>query len=219
MRPRVKICCIQDEHEAALAIHAGAHLLGLVGRGLSGPEVIEDDGRIGEIAASVPPGVVPVLLTRVNDPNELARQVVRTRVGAVQICDAVDPVCYEFIRRQAPGVRILQVIHVSGPSSLDEALEVAPHVDAVLLDSGTPQSDEPVYGGTGRTHDWAISARIVEAVDRPVFLAGGLRPHNVAEAFAQVKPYGLDLCSGVRTDGALDPHKLAAFLETTRSLG
>jgi phosphoribosylanthranilate isomerase len=216
--PRLKICCIQDEAEAALAVSVGADLLGLVGRGLSGPEVIDDDDRIAAIADAVPPGVVAVLLTREADPDALAAQVVRTRVGAVQICDAVPPAAWAAVRRAAPGVRILQVVHVGGPDALDDARAVAPHVDAVLLDSGTPQGATPAYGGTGKTHDWSISAAIVRAIDRPVFLAGGLTADNVAEAWATVRPFGLDLCTGVRTGGRLDPAKLTAYVAAARAL-
>ena len=79
--------------------------------------------------------------------------------------------------------------------------ELAARVDALLLDSGRPDAQVKTLGGTGLTHDWALSAEIVAQVDRPVFLAGGLRESNVAEAIAQVKPFGVDLCSGVRTEG------------------
>jgi phosphoribosylanthranilate isomerase len=174
--------------------------------------VIDDDDRLARIADAVPPGVVSVLLTRLSDPDALAAQVVATRVGAVQICDAVPSEAWAAVRRVAPGVRILQVVHVGGPEAFDEAIAVAAHVDGLVLDSGTPKGAQPVFGGTGRTHDWSVSARIVAAVDKPVFLAGGLRADNVVDAATRVRPFGLDLCSGVRTDGRLDPVKLAAYV-------
>jgi phosphoribosylanthranilate isomerase len=86
-------------------------------------------------------------------------------------------------------------------------------VDALLLDSGNPMLAVKEFGGTGRTHDWDISRRIVEAVGCPVFLAGGLTATNVAEAYATVRPYGLDACSGLRTDGRLDEEKLTAYCQ------
>jgi phosphoribosylanthranilate isomerase len=211
MRPRVKICCIQDPREAALAVSAGADAIGLVGRGLSGPEVIDDDDRIAAIADTVPPFVSSVLLTREQDPAALAAQVVRCRTTLVQIGDAVVPEAWAAVRDSAPNVGIVQVVHVSGEDAIAEAVRVAPFVDGVLLDSGTPTGPNPVFGGSGATHDWSISARIVEAVDKPVYLAGGLRASNVAEGVARVKPFAIDLCSGVRTDGRLDPEKLADF--------
>jgi phosphoribosylanthranilate isomerase len=85
-------------------------------------------------------------------------------------------------------------------------------VHAFLLDSGRPSLPTPEYGGTGRTHDWAVSAEFVRRSPHPVFLAGGLSAANVSEAIRRVRPFGVDLCSGVRTDGHLDPGKLRAFV-------
>jgi phosphoribosylanthranilate isomerase len=217
MRPRVKICCVLDEAEGRLAVDAGADMVGLVGPGLSGPEV-RDEAAIQRIAATIPPPVGSVLLTRVSDPDALAAQVVRCGTSIVQLCDAMPAAAWAAVRRAAPGVRILQVVHVSGPSAIAEALHVAPHVDALVLDSGTPSGPAPVFGGTGRTHDWAISAEIVRRVAKPVFLAGGIRPDNVAAAWQAVRPFGFDLCSGARIDGAMNAARLAAFFRAIRDL-
>ncbi|MEL6945686.1 MAG: phosphoribosylanthranilate isomerase, partial [Bacteroidota bacterium] len=92
------------------------------------------------------------------------------------------------------------------------AIEIAPQVDALLLDSGNPNLKVKTLGGTGKTHDWNLSCQIVDAVDVPVYLAGGLKTENVADAIAMVQPYGLDLCSGVRTNGYLDKEKLTQFM-------
>ena len=105
----------------------------------------------------------------------------------------------------------MQVIHVTGPESVREALQVASLVDALLLDSGNQSLAVKELGGTGRVHDWSLSRDIVRESPVSVFLAGGLRPDNVAEAIRAVQPFGVDLCSGVRTDGHLDENKLAAF--------
>jgi phosphoribosylanthranilate isomerase len=212
---RVKVCCIQDEAEARLAIDAGAHALGFVGPGLSGPEVM-DEGRIQRVVRSVPPGVASFLLTRVSDPAALAAQVLRCGANVVQICDEVEPEAWAAVRAAAPWVRIAQVVHVQDERAIARAQAVAPHVDAVLLDSGTPTGPNPVFGGSGRTHDWQLSARIVEVVDRPVWLAGGLRADNIVEAIRTVRPFGVDLCSGVRADGRLNPERLAAFFAAVR---
>ena len=89
---------------------------------------------------------------------------------------------------------------------------IAPFVDALLLDSGNQKLAVKELGGTGRVHDWRISRRIRDAVDVPLFLAGGLNAGNVAAAVAAVQPHGVDVCRGVRTDGKLDPAKLRAFV-------
>lgn len=207
---RVKICCIASAEEAALAVRHGAAALGLVGRMPSGPGVI-DDPRIAEIAASTPPAVATFLLTSETEPEAIVDHVRRCGTNTVQIVDAVEPTAYRALRRALPGVKIVQVIHVTGPESLDQAKTVAPLVDALLLDSGRPRAAVKELGGTGRVHDWSLSQRIVAEASRPVFLAGGIRPENAAEATRQVRPFGIDLCTGVRRDGRLDGERLRAL--------
>jgi phosphoribosylanthranilate isomerase len=211
VRPRIKVCCISSVDEAWTAIRAGASALGLVSAMPSGPGVIGDE-LIAEIAARVPPGVATFLLTSATDADAIIRQQRTARVNTLQLVDAVAPDVYPILRAELPGIALVQVIHVRGDESVDEAREVAPHVNAILLDSGNPSAAVKELGGTGRVHDWALSRRIREAVDVPVYLAGGLRPENVAEAVAHVGPFGLDVCSGVRTDGRLDGEKLAALI-------
>lgn len=209
-KPRVKICCIGSREEARLAVMHGASALGLVSEMPSGPGVIPDD-LIREIAAEIPPGVSSFLLTCKQDAAAIISQQRAARVNAVQICDRLTVAGYRELRDALPGISIVQVVHVTGPESVDEAAAVAPHVDAVLLDSGNQSLAVKELGGTGRTHDWALSRRIRETVTVPIFLAGGLKPSNVAEAVRQVEPFGVDVCSGVRTDGKLDETKLAEF--------
>jgi phosphoribosylanthranilate isomerase len=208
--PRVKICCIRDQGEAWTAIRHGAAALGLVSEMPSGPGVIPE-AEIRSIAARVPPGVASFLLTSRTDPSAIVDQQRRLGATALQLCDRPEPGTYRQLRASLPGIRIVQVVHVTGPEAVEEAREVAPEVDAILLDSGNPALAVKQLGGTGRRHDWSHSRRIREAVGVPVFLAGGLRPDNVAEAVEAVGAFGLDVCTGVRTDGRLDETKLARF--------
>lgn len=211
MRTRVKICCIASREEAAMAMAQGADLLGLVGPMPSGPGVI-DLASARTIAAATPPGVAAVLLTSATDPESLVAEARQVCPAVLQIVDAVPQASYVRLRAALPGIRLMQVLHVVGAATLVQARAIAPLVDALLLDSGRPDAPVKELGGTGRTHDWAISRRIVEAVGRPVFLAGGLDPGNVGEAVATVRPFGVDLCSGVRRDGRLDKSLLARFM-------
>lgn len=213
--PRIKICCISSVAEARAAIEHGASAVGLVSWMPSGPGVIPDD-RIAEIAATIPPGVDSFLLTCAQDVPIILRQQRRCGTSVVQLCDRLLRGTYAELRAGMPGVRLVQVIHVTGPEAVDEALEVAPKVDALLLDSGRPSLPVKELGGTGRTHDWRLSREIRDRCGRPIYLAGGLRPENVAEAARTVRPFGLDLCTGVRTDGRLDTDKLAAFVAAVR---
>jgi phosphoribosylanthranilate isomerase len=213
--PRVKVCCIQSLAEARAAVAAGAAALGLVSEMPSGPGVIAED-TIAAIAADVPPPVAPFLLTCRQDAAALAAQQRRVRVGTLQLCDRLRADAHAELRSALPGVRLVQVVHVTGPEAVDEAREVASRVDAVLLDSGNPGLAVKELGGTGRRHDWGLSRRIREALAVPVFLAGGLTAENVAEAIAAVGPFALDVCGGVRAAGALDGTRLADFFRAVR---
>lgn len=209
-KPRVKICCISSPTEAALAVAAGASALGLVSAMPSGPGVI-DESTIGLIARRVPPGVATFLLTSAQGVGAIVAQQHRCDVNTIQLVDRLPAGAHARLRAALPGIRLVQVIHVTGPTSIDEAVAVAPAVDAILLDSGDQTLPIKELGGTGRVHDWAISRSIREAIDVPLFLAGGLQATNVAAAIREVAPFGVDVCSGVRTDGRLDPSRLAQF--------
>ncbi len=209
-RLRVKICCIQSLEEVELAVRYGASAIGLVSEMPSGPGPIPEE-LIARIASRVPPGVDSFLLTSKQDPGAVIEQHRRTRTTAIQLVDSFPLAGYSKLRVGMPGIRIVQVIHVRDKSSFDEAVSVALHVDALLLDSGNPGAGVKELGGTGRTHDWDISLSIRNAVRIPAYLAGGLKAENVAEAIVRVQPFGVDVCSGVRTNGKLDEAKLAAF--------
>lgn len=215
MPPQVKVCCIADTGEADRAVAAGAAVLGLVSHMPSGPGVISDDmaARVAAHVRQTAPPVQTFLLTSRTAAEAIADQHAQVRSTALQLVDNVPHDELRRLRRLCPGVRLVQVIHVLGPASVDEACAAAPHVDALLLDSGNPHAAVKELGGTGRRHDWATSRRIRDAVwPLPLYLAGGLNAGNVAEAIATVQPHGLDLCSHVRTAGRLDDDKLRAFM-------
>jgi phosphoribosylanthranilate isomerase len=210
MLPRIKICCIANEREAVDAISFGASAIGLVGEMPSGPRPISDE-EIYRIAQTVPPPIATFLLTSQQTPQGIIEHHHRTKTNTIQIVDELARRDYAAIRDALPHVKLVQVIHITDEESVDEACEFASHVDAILLDSGNPKLAIKELGGTGRRHDWWLSRKIVETCGKPVFLAGGLNADNVREAIETVRPFGLDLCSGVRTDGMLDLTKLEAF--------
>jgi phosphoribosylanthranilate isomerase len=211
MVARVKICCIASREEARTAIRLGASALGLVSEMPSGPGVIPE-AAIRDIAETIPPGVSSFLLTSRQEVASIVGQQRRTGVNTIQLVDELPRGAHQDLRGALPGIRIVQVIHVQDEGAVEEAVSVADFVDALLLDSGNPNLAVKELGGTGRIHDWSLSRRIREAVSVPVFLAGGLTPANVREAIQSVSPFGVDVCSGVRTDGRLDPEKVAQFV-------
>jgi phosphoribosylanthranilate isomerase len=212
---RFKICCIASIAEAELAVAHGAAALGLVSAMPSGPGVI-DDATIRAVARWAPRDVRTFLLTSRTDPLAIVEQVRAAAVNTVQIVDALSPGGHAVLRERLPGIRIVQVIHVRDDATVREALAVAPHVDELLLDSGDPRAAVKELGGTGRTHDWSLSRRIVAESGVPVWLAGGLRAENAAEAIAAVGPHGLDVCSGVREGGRLSVDRLSSFAAAVR---
>ena len=181
----------------------------------SGPGVISDE-RIAGIAATVPPAIGTFLLTCRQKVSDIIEQQRFCRTNTIQICDHLTYGMHRDLKNALPGISIVQVVHVTGPESVDEAARLAPDVDAILLDSGNQKLAVKELGGTGRIHDWALSRAIRERIGAPLFLAGGLTPENVGQAIEEVGPFGLDLCSGVRTDGRLDRAKLKRFFAAVR---
>ena len=212
---RFKVCCIRDAAELALAVRHGASAVGLVSAMPSGPGPIPEDA-IARLLPRVPPGVDAFLLTSLTEVDALVDQHRRLPAPVLQLVDRLEAGAHARLRRALPGIRLVQVVHVEGDAAIEEAIALAGGVDALLLDSGRPGAAVKELGGTGRVHDWSLSRRIVDAVDVPVFLAGGLGPGNVAEAVARAAPYAVDVCSGLRPDGALDEARLVAF---TTALG
>ena len=213
MIPRIKICCISSSDEAKMAIKFGAAALGLVANMPSGPGVITDE-EILKIAQSVPPAISTFMLTSETSAEEIIEHHKRTLTNTIQIVDELKEGTYQKIREGLPAIKIVQVIHVIDEKTIDEALRISYSVDALLLDSGNPNLEIKELGGTGRVHNWALSRKIVEQSKVPVFLAGGLKAENVRQAIEQVQPFGIDLCSGVRSDNKLDPRKLETFFTT-----
>ena len=219
---RFKICCMASTEEAALAIAVGADAVGLVSAMPSGPGPIPDD-LIPHIAAAVPAPVATFLLASRTMAADIIPQARASHCNTLQFVDHVHAEEWPALREALPNLRLVQVIHVTGESAIDDAVDAAGRADLILLDSGNPRLAVKELGGTGRRHDWAISRRIaLEVQERrgvPVFLAGGLNPENVAEAIATVRPFGVDVCSSVRTADGLDPEKVEAFAAAVGSAG
>ena len=211
-KPVIKVCCIASVEEARIAVANGASAIGLVGKMPSGPGPISDE-RIYEIAKATPPPVATFLLTCETSINEIIRHHQRTFTNTIQIVDELSEGKYDELKKHLPAVKIVQVIHVVDESSVDDAVRISEYVDALLLDSGNPKLAVKELGGTGRVHNWKLSRKIVEQSLVPVFLAGGLNETNVRQAIEEVNPFGLDLCSSVRSNGKLDTQKLERFFE------
>lgn len=216
MRTRIKICCISSPAEARLAIRLGADALGLVGQMPSGPGVVGDEVA-AQIVRATPPPIATFMLTSETTVDGIEAHQRRVGANTIQLVDAVPPETYAQLHQALPAVKLVQVIHVLNEANVAEALmAVESGADALLLDSGNPMLAVKELGGTGRVHNWLISRQIVARSPVPVFLAGGLNPGNAREAIETVQPFGVDICSGVRTNGLLDERKLRAFIAAIR---
>jgi len=216
LNPKVKICCISSIIEAKMAIKAGASSIGLVGPMPSGPGIITND-LIREIASVIPSEISSFLLTSETSAEKIIKHYKQVHTSTIQMVDKLESGSYAEIKHAIPGIELVQVIHVLNEDSVQDAIIAAQNVDYLLLDSGNPNLKTKILGGTGQTHNWDISKRIREEIDIPLYLAGGLNSSNVREAIEYVQPYGVDLCSGVRTGGALDRVKLEAFFTALMS--
>jgi phosphoribosylanthranilate isomerase len=212
MKTSVKICCISNEEEAKIALKFGADVLGLVAEMQSGPGIFADD-LIQNIVKSVPSETLTFLLTPKTNPYEIIKHQQLTGANCIQLVDEVNVKDYQILRDNLLNIKLIQVIHVLDEKSIEEAKRYAEVADFILLDSGNPNLKVKELGGTGRIHNWELSQKIVESISKPVFLAGGLNPENIRDAIDFVKPYGVDICSGVRTNGKLDLEKLERFFK------
>ncbi len=197
-----------------MAAAVGADFLGLVGPMPSGPGILTL-AEARAVAQALPDDARPILLTAAETAQDIAREAAFVGVEAVQV---VRPLTGREARAlSGQGLHYLQVIHVEGPDALDLIDLYAEHCDAFLLDSGRPSQGQ--FGGTGRVHDWTLSAAFCDRAPRPVYLAGGLTPETVGAAIRQVRPAGVDICSGLRRNGALDPALLDTFMAAIDASG
>ena len=210
---KVKVCCISSLEEANMAISAGASAIGLVSEMPSGPGVISEE-LIAQIAKAVPNNIETFLLTSKQTVKEIIIQLNKCKTTTVQVVDDINEGSYKDIKSAIPHIKIVQVLHVENEESIKKAVIISKYVDAILLDSGNQRLQVKELGGTGRIHDWSLSKKIVEKVNVPVYLAGGLNSKNVVKAMKTVNPYGIDLCSGVRSNGRLDKLKLTEFFNS-----
>lgn len=213
---RVKICGITKIEEAQVALSCGADALGfLIGLGYRTDDEI-DASAAKKIIASIPPFVSSVLVTHRTEPGWVAEMCQKIGCSTIQLHGDFPLEDIPSLRLKVPYARLIKAVHVTDSSSLALAARAARWADAVLLDTKT----DTRIGGTGVTHDWSISARIVKEAGKPVILSGGLNPENVRAAIATVSPYAVDVNSGVENpDGSKSLEKIQAFIRLAKEAG
>jgi phosphoribosylanthranilate isomerase len=211
---RVKICGLTREEDLAVALTAGADAVGfLVGVPSSPRNLTLERAKI--LLSHVPIFVDSVVVTAPQNIEELTEICETLKPSAIQIHGKKRFVASE-IRERIRYTRLIKTVYVKTDSLNDASLRDSKSFDAILLDSFTKDQ----YGGTGKVHDWTLSRQIKEAVAPvPVILAGGLKPENVKEAILTVKPYAIDVASGVELEPGIKDHgKVRAFVENVKQI-
>lgn len=212
---RVKICGIRDVNSARMAVDAGADAIGLlVGQRHPSSDFI-DESVAQWIVYNLPALVSSVLVTHETECAEIIKLARRIGVSTVQLHGGTTPAQVAYLREHLRGIKLVAVVHMNGAAAVAEALAFDLVADAILLDTANAKTGQ--VGGTGLTHDWTASAHIVRSSMKPVMLAGGLNPSNVAAAIAATRPFGVDVNSGTKgADGFKDPIKLAEFIAAAK---
>lgn len=212
---RVKICGIRRLEDGLLAARLGADAIGvLVGQSHPSADFIAPE-QAGAILRGLPPLVSGVLVSHWSDPSDLLALIEIVQPAVLQLHSPISPDAVQALRAARPGLTLLKAMHVNQGDPLQEALPMAPLLDGFVADSCNPASGQ--VGGTGLSHDWSLTARLVRQLPKPLLLAGGLTPANVAAAIAVVQPWGVDVNSGVKgAAGFKDAALLEAFIRQAK---
>ncbi len=210
---RVKICGITREQDLVAAVDAGADAVGFVVASPLSPRNLTYE-RAKDLIKNVPVFVDSVVVTVTSNVDELIRICNTLRPSALQIHGNNLPDA-EKLRSMLPGIRLIKAINVREILDAERLKHSVSGFDAILLDSLVGG-----YGGQGKVHDWEISRKVVEHLyPKPVMLAGGLTPKNVADAVRIVRPYAVDVSSGVEIDpGIKDRRKIFEFIKNARGV-
>ena len=218
MTVRVQIAGVSSVEEALAAADAGVDALGFTVRLPTGVHDGLTEAKARSIVAGLPPFVASVAITYVGAPREAVELCRYLGVTTLQLHGPFPTTEIPVLRVGLPHLKIIRAVHVTGPEAVAQARALARQVDALILDTYDPDTGR--HGATGKTHDWAISRQIVDEVPVPVILAGGLTPDNVAAAIAAVRPWGVDVHTGIeRPDGSRDLDRIRAFVRNTRAAG
>jgi phosphoribosylanthranilate isomerase len=222
----IKICANTNLADAQLAASLGADALGFVFAPSKRQVTVE---QVAAITPHLPSSVATIAVVQTRDASEIVEIVRTTGLSGVQLHGGLDLPLVRALRAElGPRISIIQTLHWDIDGNTDSAALVAaqlqqvaePAIAAVLLDAKVGNAG----GGTGRSFDWNAAGKALadasQAAGKPINLivAGGLRAENVAEAIHVLRPWGVDVASGVEAaPGRKDPSKLKQFLENART--
>jgi phosphoribosylanthranilate isomerase len=197
---KVKICGVRTVEDAMKCVACGADAVGVL--------LADSPRRItilqaADIVKCMPPFVTPVIVMMPSAAEEAIEAAGVIGPGAIQLQGDEPPEMLLEIKKALPHIKLIKAVHVGSGGEMDKARSYEGTADAILLDTMSPGR-----GGSGRTHDWTLSGEIVADIRSPVVLAGGLSPSNVAEAIKRVRPFAVDVASGVEGNGRVKDIKL-----------
>ncbi len=216
-RQVIQIAGVVDEREARMHSECGADLIGFPFREPRGGEDLPEK-TAGEIIRSLPPPTYGVLITYLDSARAILTLSGKLDAPVVQLHGGITVDELRLLRRLAPDLIIMKALIVKRGNLqglIEDASRYAAHVDAFLTDTFDEGTGR--WGATGKTHDWAVSRRLVEHSARPVILAGGLSPDNVRRAVLEVRPAGVDAHTGVEgVDGRKNRRLVEKFVSEAR---
>lgn len=213
MRVKVKICGITSNEDLATAVEAGADAVGFVVEVPSSPRTLTPE-RAEKMMTNTPVFVKNVVVTVPESLNDLTEIYNRLRPDILQIHG--HNLSDSALREKFANTRLIRAVQAKSERVVEEAVKAANTFDAILVDSFVPGR----FGGTGMVHDWELSRRVKRVIHpKPLILAGGLNPENVRNAVSVVKPYAVDVSTGVESQpGVKDPEKVFAFIKNAKEV-
>lgn len=202
---RVKICGVTNHTDLRAVERAGADAVGVIaGVPVDSPRAVSLDAA-AELLGAAPPFLTTTLVTMPESVEKAVEAAETVDPDVLQLHTDSPPAELRSIREAITG-KLVAVVDAAEP---ERVRTIAPAVDGVLIDS----IDDDGGGGTGETHDWDATSEVVSTLDVPVILAGGLTPDNVAVAVGTVRPFAVDVATGVeRSGGRKDHDAVRAFV-------
>ncbi|MBO5344578.1 MAG: phosphoribosylanthranilate isomerase [Clostridia bacterium] len=212
----VQMAGIRNVQDALNSVEVGVDIIGLlVGQNHTSDDFISKE-QAREIKLALPKNIKTTLITHLEKADDIIEIASFIDVDYIQLHSHLPETEVETIKQALPNTKLLRLIHIAEDGTILNDLSKIKYVDFYFTDSINLKTNQ--VGGTGLLHSWETDKKLVETLDKPVFVAGGLTPENVGEIVNFCKPYGVDVNSGCRaTGGGRDKLKMKQFVENANS--
>lgn len=211
----IQMAGIRTIDDALMCANLGVDIIGLlVGQAHTSDDFITME-KAKQIKDALPKKIKTTLITHLENANAIIKMAQYINVDYIQLHSYISEDQVEKIHNALPNKKLIRLVHIYNGKIVNEISQFK-YVDFYFTDSINYQTNQ--FGGTGLTHDLNVDKNLIETLDKPVFIAGGLNPENVKEAIKFCKPYGVDVNSGCRAkDGSRDRQKVMAFVKNALS--